>query len=203
MPIFVDSAMTGPDRTSTNAAGMSVISGASAARKASRSSTTMKSRENCCVWFCDEPEALMVSSWIASCPVRWTWRSLLSDAAGKRGSDGIDRALRLGASAEGDHVELDQRLPRLAIARDAKVDELLDLVEAPDLAPRADRSRRCPPRSIRHREPPPASPPRTSRPGRAPPWPPPACSGSPPAGSRWSCPARRRRATAGTERPGP
>ncbi len=83
IPSLVDSAMTGPDSTSTKAAGMSVINGASAARNASSSSTTMKSSEKSCVWSCDEPEALMVSSWIASWPVRWTWRSPLPDAVGK------------------------------------------------------------------------------------------------------------------------
>ena len=73
-PIFVDSAMTGPARTSTNAAGRSVTSGASAARKASSSSTMMKTSESSEVVDSEDPDAATVSTWVANWPVRWTSR---------------------------------------------------------------------------------------------------------------------------------
>ena len=73
-PIFVASAMTGPDRARTNPAGMSVTIGASTARNASRSRTRMNRSDSSWVWFCDEPDAATASIWAASWPVRWTSR---------------------------------------------------------------------------------------------------------------------------------
>ena len=83
----------------------------------------MKSSESCWVWFCDEPEALIVSTWVASWPVRWTCRPLGMPLPVKVDADRVDHALRLRAAAEGDDVGLDERLARLAVARDAEVDQ--------------------------------------------------------------------------------
>ena len=132
-PMFVDSAMTGPDRTSTNAAGISVTSGASTARKASSSRTMMNRSESCDVWSCDEPVALIVSTCVASWPVRWICRPAGAPAAVEGGPDGVDHAGGLGPAAEGDHRRLQQRLARLAVARDAQVDDQLHPRHLPDL----------------------------------------------------------------------
>ena len=99
----------------------------------------MNSSDSSWVWFCEEPDAATVSTWMASWPVRWIW-----SPAGARGSerraDGVHDAFGLGARAERDDRRFHERLPCLAVTRDAEVDHGLHVIDTPDL--RFERIRR-------------------------------------------------------------
>ena len=73
-----------------------------------------------------------MSTWIASWPVRW-----MSNPAGRRGrerrANRIDDALRLGSAGERDDGHLDERVARLAVRRDAEIDDGPYLVDGADL----------------------------------------------------------------------
>jgi hypothetical protein len=124
--------MTGPDRTSTNTAGRSHDRGEY------RSERQQEQHD-------DEQERQLLRLVLrgARCRDRIDLRGELAgqmdlEAGGCRrgaesGPNGIDHPLGLGAAAERDDRGLDQRLTRLAIAGDAKVDDGLDSIDASDL----------------------------------------------------------------------
>ena len=116
-PIFVDSAMTGPDSTSTKTAGTRVTIGASTARKASRSRTTMNRSDSCWVWFCEvagRGDRVDLGRELAG---QVDLQAGRCRRGGECGSDAVDHALGLGSGTERDHRRLDEGLARLAIAR--------------------------------------------------------------------------------------
>ena len=113
-PRWVAPAMTGLARASTSAAGNSVISGASSARNAISSRTTMKSSENSCTEPCELFDYILL---IHETRDRSSEVNLETGrVTGKRRADGFDQGDGIGSRAEGrqvgDHLGLFRMLVR-------------------------------------------------------------------------------------------
>src|ERR1035437_10381322 len=93
-PMRVAPAITGEERTSTMRAGARVIRGASSARKATSSSTTMSRSDSDWMLLCELPDWLCESMTVGRLPARWNWRGPLP------GNSARIVATRFSASAD-------------------------------------------------------------------------------------------------------